>query len=80
VNIPCTCHEHRDGAPTTYGEHEFARDWDETQDVGGSFFEVWRWLCSCGARGRWQSQSDNVPYHSWLRHCGVPHDYAGGAR
>lgn len=67
----CTCPEHRDDAPASYGEHEFALDSDEgtASDIG--LFEVWRWLCSCGGRGNWQAQSDNAAYHSWLRHVGV---------
>lgn len=80
TTTPCdVCPEHRGGAPTVIGEHEFARDWDEDRTNDGSFFEMWRWLCSCGSRGRWQSQSDNVAYHAWLKHCGVPHNYTGGA-
>lgn len=78
TNTPCSvCPEHRGGAPTVINEHEFALDADEAVDTLGGVFEVWRWLCECGARGRWQGQSEAAAYHSWLRHCGVAHDYVG---
>jgi hypothetical protein len=68
---------HRGLAPTVPTEHEFALDtaWDHR--LGGEPFQMWRWLCSCGERGNWQSQSDSAAYHGWLRHCGVSHDYTG---
>lgn len=78
MKTPCSvCPGHRDGAPTVIGEHEFALDADDAVDSLNEVFEVWRWLCACRARGRWQSQSDNAAYHGWLRHCGVGHDYVG---
>jgi hypothetical protein len=60
----CTCHEHRNGAPTVDGSHEFTLD----EENHGSFGTCWRPRCLCGYRGHWQYQSGSVAYHSWLRH------------
>ena len=64
-------------APTVIEEHEFALDYEEARTVGGDVFDVWRWLCSCGGRGQWQTQSDTAARRAWLRHCGVPDDFVG---
>jgi hypothetical protein len=64
----CTCPTHQDGAPAVIGEHEFALDEDEAVDNENEVFVVWTWLCSCGARGQWQSRSANASYHAWLWH------------
>jgi hypothetical protein len=75
MTTPCPCREHRDGAPTVLGEHEFTLDTDEAVSVGGGLVEVWRWLCACGSRGRWQPRSAGDAYHGWLGHV----DRVGGA-
>jgi hypothetical protein len=67
MRTPCTCAEHKDGAPTEIDGHRFERAADEVRQ-GDQFLERWRYVCSCGSRGRWTFQSDNVPYHAWLRH------------
>lgn len=64
---PCTCTEHRDGAPTELYGHRLELAAEEVQRQG-QFLERWRYVCSCGSRGRWTFQSDNVPYHSWRGH------------
>jgi hypothetical protein len=61
------CHNR---AHADFGDHEYALDHDLATDSLGNRFEVWRWLCSCGARGQWQSQSDRAPHYAWLRHVG----------
>jgi len=64
---PCTCDEHKDGAPVEAGGHRFERDAKEVY-WKDSYLDRWRYVCSCGSRGRWTFQSENVPYHAWLRH------------
>lgn len=64
---PCTCTEHKGGAPIEIDGHRFERDADEVRERD-LHLERWRYVCSCGSRGRWTYQSDNVPYHAWLRH------------
>jgi hypothetical protein len=61
---PCTagCASHAAAAPTEVPEHAYSL---HTHPEG------WRWLCSCGSRGRFTMQSPNVPYHGWLRHVGL---------
>lgn len=66
-NTPCTCAEHKGGAPVEVDGHVFERDAEEVERQG-LFLERWRYVCSCASRGRWTFQSDNVPYHSWLGH------------
>jgi hypothetical protein len=68
VTTLCTCPAHQDGAPAAIGEHEFAGDTEMDQTIGLGPLRFWRWLCSCGARGDWQSRSANVSYHAWLWH------------
>lgn len=74
VKTPCECQVHRGGTATVIGKHAFTLG---SRDAVSFADEEWRWLCSCGSRGRWQAQSDNASYHDWLRHCGVPHNYTG---
>jgi hypothetical protein len=66
-STPCTCSKHMSGAPIElYGHrYELACDAVERQDF---FLQRWRYVCSCGSRGKWTFQSANVPYHSWLGH------------
>jgi len=65
-----------DGCQTAPTEHEFALDHD-TGVIFDYVFDLWRWICSCGERGNWQSVSDDAAERGWLQHCGVGHDYAG---
>lgn len=67
MSAPCTCAEHRGGAPVEIDGHRFDRASDEVKREG-MFLQRWRYVCSCGGRGQWTFQSDNVPYHSWLDH------------
>lgn len=65
--FPCTCEEcQRTGAPTSTrdGAHVFRLDVDHDDDNVG----FWRWVCSCGGRGRPNYQSDNAVYHMWTDH------------
>jgi hypothetical protein len=63
--------------PTVVKDHEFALDtdvadgWHSTES--GRFFEVERWLCSCGDRGDWQPSSETTAYHAWLAHVRPDH-------
>lgn len=68
MDEPCTCLDHRDtDVAVRIGEHAFTREEDYETSARFGYWR-WRWVCSCGHRGRWQAQSDNVAYHSWLRH------------
>jgi hypothetical protein len=59
------CASHTPVAPTEVDGHAYSLDEDHEDDRG------WRWLCSCGSRGRFTMQSPNVSYHGWLRHVGL---------
>lgn len=50
------------GTPEEKHKYTLIRD-DYTRHGTG-----WKYECSCGSIGRWTWQSDNVPYHAWLRH------------
>lgn len=67
MRTPCTCAEHKDGAPVEIDGHRFERQ-DDAVDWRDFFMTRWRYVCSCGSRGRWTFQSDNVPYHAWVKH------------
>lgn len=67
IRKPCACDKHRDGAPTALHGHRFECASDEVERQG-MFLQRWRYVCSCGSRGRWTFQSDSVVYHSWLGH------------
>lgn len=54
-------------APTVIGEHEFALD-TELEWAHDQQFTLWRWLCSCGERGNWQSVSGDVAERAWREH------------
>lgn len=58
---PCTCPEHAQG-PVLISEGGHLYSPDESDSEG------WRWLCSCGAKGRLNYQGPGVAYHGWLRH------------
>jgi hypothetical protein len=67
---PCICWEHRAGAPREIGEHRYVLEESDRTFSDGVPWPQWRATCPCG-RGRatqWQSQSDSVAYHAWLRH------------
>lgn len=74
TQTPCHCPAHRDGAPIELGEHTFAPDADKAVSVAEDVFDVWRWECSCGARGRWQKRAPADAYHGWVKHV---QDYEG---
>lgn len=64
---PCTCAEHKDGAPVEIDGHTYELDTDASGQPANGIAR-WRYVCSCGGRGAWTFQSDNVPYHAWLGH------------
>lgn len=64
ISVVCTCDRHRNGAETVYGDHTFS-----CETSGDPFgWHMWRSVCSCGSRSRWQYQSESVSYHAWLNH------------
>jgi hypothetical protein len=67
MRTPCTCAEHKDGAPREVNGHRFDRA-AEAVDWQDLFMERWRYVCSCGSCGRWTYQSPSVPYHAWRKH------------
>jgi hypothetical protein len=64
---PCDCEEHRNwaalGQPaaTQYGSHVYTLE-------SGDHMGGWRWVCSCGRRGKWTYQSPSAAYHLWEQH------------
>ena len=68
----CQCSDHKNTDPLfTIGDHTLTIE--RSLDSSSWFYEAdsmeqWRWRCSCGSKGRWQGQSDNVAYHAWENH------------
>lgn len=62
--VYCFCPDHIDGAPRRFEGHSFRLVRDPAT-------ERYRWGCTCGGTGTWQSDPrSNPPYHLWLTHVG----------
>ena len=71
MDSPCTHCEGQHGelgrVDTVYVGHK-RHVFDRETMLKAHGLVTWRWICGCGAKGKWQDQSSNVCYHSWLNH------------
>lgn len=49
-------------------DHEYIRDRGPYDDPLLITAWRWRWLCSCGSEGRWQTEGQRVAELGWRKH------------
>jgi hypothetical protein len=49
-------------------DHHFARDRAPIASTTIPTLWRYRWSCSCGATGRWQTTSTSLAYRGWRQH------------